>query len=349
MSRPVDRTSNPASLDPTFDPDAPGALGEGIFGLPHTPEQARLIVIPVPFEATTSYGRGTANAPARVLEASKQVELNDPQTGDPWKAGIAMLPIDPAVQAWNDEGCALSAPIVAAGGAHTPELRERLAKVNAIGGRLNDWVYARTEETLDAGKIPGILGGDHAVSFGAIKAAAERYKGLGILHVDAHADAREAYEGFTWSHASIFYNVHERIPHLGQIVQVGIRDFGVAEAERIEQWTNLTAFTDTELGWELMSGEPWQRIAARVVRPLPKKVWVSFDIDGLDPSLCPKTGTPVPGGLGWREALMLLQLLAEDHQIVGFDLVEIGDGEWDANVGARLLYKLAGWALSGAT
>ncbi|MEZ4235590.1 MAG: arginase family protein [Myxococcota bacterium] len=190
-----------------------------------------------------------------------------------------------------------------------------------------------------------MLGGDHAVSFGAIRAAAERHPGLGILHVDAHADLREAYEGFVWSHASIMYNVHERIPNLGNLVQVGIRDFGVREAERIEQWGNVISFTDAELSWELLSGEPWARIAARVVKPLPKKVWVSFDVDGLDPALTPSTGTPVPGGLSWHQTLLLLQLLAESHEIVGFDLVEIGDGEWDANVGARLLYKLAGWAI----
>lgn len=328
-----------------IDPDAP-ATGGGLFGLPFAPDEARLVVIPVPFEATTSYGRGTANAPARILTASHQVELNDPQTGDPWKAGIAMLPIDPRVEQWNADACAEALPIIAAGGANTPELQARLAKVNTIGAELNTWLYERTRECFAAGSIPAIVGGDHSVSFGAIRAAAEQYRGLGILHVDAHADLREAYEGFTWSHASILYNVHERIPNLGHIVQVGIRDFGLAEAQRIEAWGNLTAFTDAEIGWELLCGEPWMRIAARVVRPLPRKVWVTFDVDGLDPSLCPATGTPVPGGLGWREVLLLLQLLAEDHDIVGFDLVEVGDGEWDANVGARLLYKLAGWAIN---
>jgi agmatinase len=329
----------------SFDPDAPGALGGGVFGLPHTPEASAVVIVPVPFEATTSYGRGTANAPRRVLEASKQVELNDPQTGAPWKAGIAMLDIDPTIEAWNAEASALAVPIIAAGGATTPELKRNLARVNAIGEALNERVYGLTREQFARGRIPGVLGGDHSVSFGAIRAAAERYPGMGILHVDAHADLREAYEGFTWSHASILYNVHERIPNLGHIVQVGIRDFGVAEARRLEAWGGVTAFTDQEIAWELGSGESWMRLAGRVVKPLPQKVWVTFDVDGLDPSLCPKTGTPVPGGLSWRDALLLLQLLAEEHQIVGFDLVEVGDDEWDANVGARLLYKLAGWAI----
>lgn len=329
-----------------FDPDAPGSRHPGLFGLPHTLEEALVHVVPVPWEATTSYGRGTARAPGRVLEASRQVDLFDPQTGDPWRRGIAMLPVDPEVQAWNEAACADALPIVAAGGADTDELRAGLERVNAHSERLNAWVYERTREVFARRSIPGVLGGDHSVSFGAIKAAVERHPGLGILHVDAHADLREAYEGFTWSHASIFYNVHERIPGLGPVVQVGIRDFGRAEAARAEQWGDVTMYTDQELAWELASGEPWTRIAARIVRQLPRKVWVSFDIDGLDPSLCPATGTPVPGGLQWRDALLLLQILAEEHEIVGFDLVEVGDAEWDANVGARLLYKLAGWAIA---
>lgn len=329
-----------------FDPDAPGVGSDGLFGLPHGPDDAAVVVVPVPFEATTSYGRGTANAPARVLEASLQVDLNDVHTGDAWKQGIAMLPIDPELSAWNEAACADALPIVAAGGAHTPELKERLARVDDLCGRMNDRVYALTRDLFAKGRIPAVLGGDHSVSYGAIRAAVERHPGLGILHIDAHADLREAYEGFTWSHASIFWNVHERVPNIGHIVQVGIRDFGAQEATRIEEWGDLTAFTDHELAWELGTGEPWMRIAARLLRPLPKKVWVSFDIDGLDPSLCPATGTPVPGGLSWRHTMLLLQLLAEGHQIVGFDLVEVGDAEWDANVGARLLYKLAGWAIN---
>ncbi|MEQ1569589.1 MAG: agmatinase family protein [Myxococcota bacterium] len=329
-----------------FDPDAPGTAGSGLFGLPHTVDEAAVVVIPVPFEATTSYGRGTARAPARILEASRQVELNDPQTGEPWRAGVAMAPIDPDIERWNDQACADALPIVEAGGAATPELQARLQRVNAVGAELNRRVFDHTRRVIGRGQIPGILGGDHSVSFGAIEAAAQKWPGMGILHVDAHADLREAYEGFTWSHASILYNVHERIPNLGPIVQVGIRDFGVAEAKRIEEWPDLTAFTDAEIAWELGSGESWMRLAGRVVRPLPSKVWVTFDVDGLDPSLCPATGTPVPGGLSWRDALLLLQLLAEEHQIVGFDLVETGDAEWDANVAARLLYKLSGWAIN---
>ncbi len=328
-----------------FDPDAAAFDETSLFGLPHTPADAAVVVVPVPFEATTSYRRGTARAPARILEASLQTELNDDWFDPPWRAGISMLPIDPAIEALDAEASRLAEPIVAAGGAHTDAHRADLDRVNALCGELNEWVYAQTREQLAQGKIPAVLGGDHAISFGAIRAAVEAEPGIGILHIDAHADLREAYEGFTWSHASILYNVHERIAGRGHTVQVGLRDISYAGMERIAAWGDLTAFSDHEIAWELASGEPWMRIAARIVRPLPEKVWITFDIDGLDPASCPQTGTPVPGGLSWHQALLLLKLLARERQIVGFDLVEVGDGEWDANVGARLLYKLAGCAL----
>ena len=329
---------------PDFDPDAPADGSGGLYGLPHTPQEAAVVVMPVPFEVTTSFGRGTARAPARVFEASHQVELNDAWVSEPWRAGIAMLPTDPRIEALNEEGSALAMPIVAAGGPG-PDTVADLDRVNAIGSALNQIVHDTTAGLLQRGAIPGILGGDHSVSFGAIRAAANRFPGVGLLHIDAHADLRIAYEGFTWSHASVLYNVHELGPDIAHIVQVGIRDFGRDEAKLIETSDRITAFTDQELAWELASGSTWTSAAARIVRALPERVWVTFDIDGLNPSLCPRTGTPVPGGLSFNQALILLQYLASERQIVGFDLVEVGDGEWDANVGARLLYKLAGWAI----
>lgn len=327
-----------------FDPDGPARPGS-LFGLPSTPDDARVVVIPVPFEATASFGRGTSGAPAAVLEASAQVDLTDIETGEPWREGIAMLPIDPAIQALDEEASGLALQIIEAGGP-TPELAAASARVNEIGASINEWVYAATKRVLDQGRIPGILGGDHSVPYGAIKAASERYPGMGILHVDAHADLRNAYEGFEWSHASIFYNVRTKLQGVGNIVQVGIRDVGAAELEFSRNREDMFMYTDPELAWEMAGDEPWLRICARIVRPLPRDVWVSFDIDGLEPSLCPETGTPVPGGLRWREALLLLRVLVENkHRIVGFDLDEVGTGAWDANVGARLLYKLAGWSI----
>lgn len=332
---------------PDFDPDAPAGAGDGLYGLPHTTDEAAVVVIPVPFEATASSGRGTAGAPEAVLRASHQVDLHLPNTPDVWRRGVALAPVPGEVAAWNDEASQLAAPILAAGDATGHEAA--LARVNELGAAVNHAVHEATAAVLARGAIPAVLGGDHSVPFGAIQAAAEAHPGMGILHIDAHADLREAYMGFTWSHASIFYNVVHRIPQVGHVVQVGVRDFSRAESALIERSTGITTFTDHELAWEHASGEPWMRTAARIVRSLPETVWVSFDIDGLDPSLCPGTGTPVPGGLSWRHTQLLLQLLAQRHRIVGFDLCEVGTADLDANIGARLLYQLAGWAIHAPT
>src|SRR5688500_12473031 len=213
----------------------------------------------------------------------------------------------------------------------------------------NELVYETTRELLDAGKMPVILGGDHAVPFGAIEAYAETYPGMGILHLDAHADLRNAYEGFTWSHASIFHNVMTRIPAVGNLVQVGLRDVGRAEKRMIDDSNGrIVAFFDPDLAAQKERGRSWSEIVDEIVARLPEHVYLSWDIDGLDPTLCPSTGTPVPGGLSWNEAVGLLRgIVRSGKRIVGLDLCEVSPGstEWDANVGARLLYKMIGFAL----
>ncbi|HMV66043.1 MAG TPA: arginase family protein [Myxococcota bacterium] len=333
-------------MSQTFDVDGP-AVGGGLFGLPVAAGEAAVVVVPVPFEATTSFGRGTAGAPQAILEASWQVDLHDLDVGEPWREGIVMLPVDPRVVAWNDEACRLAAPVIAAGGAgDDPELSEAVAAVNRIGELLNEHVYQEVRRLLAEGRVPCVLGGDHAVPFGAHRAVAERFPGVGLLHIDAHADLRDAYEGFVWSHASVLFNTLTRVPEVGQVVQVGLRDVGAAEHTFAEGEDRVTWFTDAWLADEAADGTSWRTICQRIVEPLPPEVWITFDIDGLDPALCPGTGTPVPGGLGWREVILLLATLARSgRRIVGFDLVEVGAGAWDANVGARLLHKLAGFAL----
>lgn len=330
-----------------FDPDAP-ADGDSLFGLPGTVEDAAVVVIPVGFEATASYRRGTKDGPPAILAASMQVDLHDIETGEPWQHGIAMEPEDPRVAAWN-AAASEDALVVIANGGRDPGDAERAARVTAIMDQLHDHVYTRARHWLDRGRIPAIVGGDHSVPYGAIRAAADKYPGLGILHIDAHADLRVAYEGFRWSHASILYNVAQ-LPSVGKIVQVGIRDFGKGERDYSESEPRIDTHFHANVGWMVAGGEPWRRIVERMIAPLPHDVWVTFDIDGLDPALCPNTGTPVPGGLSWPEALVLLRALGESgRRIVGFDVNEVAPGandEWDAIVGARLLYKLAGWAIA---
>lgn len=336
-------------LPADFDPDAAAGESSGIYGLPFAVEDARVVVIPVPYEATTSYGGGTSLAPAAVLEASRQVDLHDHETGRPYAAGIAMLDIPNKIARWNAAARKLAAPVISRGGALDRATAAAAAKVNAYGESVNEWVYTETAALLDEGKMPVVLGGDHSVPFGAIRAYSERFPGLGILHLDAHADLRNAFEGFTWSHASIFHNVMTRLGSVGRLVQVGVRDLGVAEAEMIRNsGGRIVTFFDADMAALKENGTPFATIADRIAAELPSDIYLSWDVDGLDPTLCPGTGTPVPGGLSWNEAIGLLRAIRRaGKRIVGLDLCEVspGSGEWDANVGARLLYKMIGFAL----
>ena len=335
-----------------FDPDGP-AEGEGIYGLPHPPEDARVIIIPVPWDATTSYRAGTADGPEAMRRASLQVDLFDLETDRPYEHGIALLPHPENVAEWNRAARVAAERVMAAETGPDPDQRATdLELVDDLSSRVNDWVEATWDSWADRGKLIGLIGGDHSSPLGAIRAAARRYPGLGVLHLDAHADLRDAYCGFRYSHASIFHNVLAEAAGVLTLTQVGLRDLSNAEHRRIVTETDrIHAFSDPDLQRRLQSGEPWTGLAREIVGTLPQDVYVSFDIDGLDPRFCPHTGTPVPGGLDFAQATSLLREVAETgRRIVGFDLCEVAPStdpadEWDANVGARLLYKQIGFAL----
>ncbi len=336
-----------------FDPNAAAAPDSGVFGLPFSPDESKIVLVPVPFEATTSYGGGTSDGPSAILEASKQVDLFDLDTGKPYEAGICMLDESAEVRAWNDEAKAAAKPIIESGGLESHPAA--LATVNALSEKMNSYVYETTKQWIGKRKIVGVIGGDHSTPFGAIKAYAEAFPGLGVLHLDAHADLRNAYEGFTWSHASIMYNVMQKLPGVAKLVQVGIRDFGEAEFDMIQSSNGrIHTFFDSRLAHARLDGMPWREQVDIIVRELPSKVYLSWDIDGLDPVLCPHTGTPVPGGLTFHQAASLLEgVVRAGKTIVGFDLNEVAPGpegdEWDGNVAARLLYKMIGWTLKSQT
>lgn len=337
-----------------FDPNGAADPDSGIFGLPHSFKEAKLVYLPVPWEATTSYGAGTSKGPAAILEASRQVDLFDLEVDRPYEAGLHMLPESKKIRAWNKTAKAAAQKVIRAGGriGKNKALAKALKEVNAASEKVNAEVLSESRKIIQAGKILGLVGGDHASPFGAIQAMAEKEKEFGLLHFDAHSDTRDAYEGFQWSHASILRNVMERIPEAKKLVQVGIRDFCEEEWDYIRASNGrIEAFFDLDLQKKKAAGETWQKISAQIISSLPKKVWITFDIDGLDPRFCPHTGTPVPGGLEYAEAVILIgELVRSGREIVGFDLNEVSPGpkgdEWDANVGARLLYKLSAWALA---
>lgn len=339
---------------PGFDPNAAAAPGDGIFGLPFSEKEAALVYLPVPWEATTSYGGGASRAPAAILDASAQVDLFDYEVLKPYEPGLFMLPPSKEVLAWNKQAKPLAQKVIKAGGQvrGKPALEKALRRVNDLGAKLNDWVYAQTKRLLGEGKLVGLMGGDHAIPYGAFKALGDS-RSFGILHFDAHHDTRDAYEGFAWSHASIFRNALRDIPAITTVVQVGIRDFCEEETEFCRaQGERVRVFYDGDLARRRFSGEPFDRAAEEIAAALPQEIWISFDIDGLDPRFCPNTGTPVPGGLDFREAVRVIELVVRSgRKIAGFDLNEVapdpsGKSEWDANVGARLLYKLTAWTLA---
>jgi agmatinase len=331
-----------------FDPNAPAKGDAGVFGLPSTLEDAALVLLPVPWEATTSYGGGTAEGPRAILNASKQVDLYDLDVQDPYQAGIHMLPESAEVRAWNAHAKALAQEVIQ--NLDTlPEQRKSklLGDVNAISRDVTAWVKRETETLLKAGKIVGLVGGDHSVPLGAFQAAGEHFGEFGILHFDAHSDTRNAYEGFQESHASIMHNALNHVPQLETLVQVGIRDMCTQEMEFVQQ-RRIHLISDREIQTRKFRGVGWDAIARGIVQKLPQRVWVSFDIDGLDPRFCPNTGTPVPGGLDFAEAVHLIaEIVRAGKTIIGFDLCEVAPSpdqsdEWDGNVGARLLFKLCG-------
>lgn len=340
------------SATASFDPNSVGLKSNNIFGLPFSEEQSQLILLPVPWEVTVSYRAGTARGPEKIFSAAMQVDLYDPDAVDAWKKGFHMLPVDKNIKAKSDylRQCAeLIITHMMDGGeiSENAQLSEKLREINEGGQKLMDWVYEMTKNTLKEGKKVGLIGGDHSTPLGFIKALSDVHSDFGILQIDAHADLRKAYEGFTFSHASIMYNVLEQIPQVKKLVQVGIRDYCDEELSMInDSKGRIRTFFDKDIKEQQYEGATWRDICAQIISELPQKVYISFDIDGLDPKLCPNTGTPVPGGFESDQVFYLFKKLQESgKELIGFDLNEVSSGEHigdsvDAIVGARVLYKL---------
>jgi agmatinase len=329
-----------------FNPSAASVSGT-LWGLPFDVESARMVVLPVPWEVTVSYGAGAASGPRAVLLASAQVDLYDSERPDAWKQGIAMVPIPEDLEAASARLREEAAKAIAAftSGKGKPN-SAAVRRVNDGCEVMVSRVKREAKALLDRGKLVAVLGGDHSVPLGLMQALGERGP-YGILHIDAHSDLRDAYEGFVHSHASIMHNAL-RIDAVSRLVQVGIRDYSEEEIQAIGKSAGRVKLFDyRSLSRRRFGGETWASLVEEMVAELPKDVYVSFDIDGLDPALCPGTGTPVPGGLQFEEALYLVERIpASGRRIVGLDLCEVspgeskGEGEWDANVGARVLYRL---------
>ncbi len=289
----------PAGPPPNF-----GGLDDEFSSL----ERSRSVVLPVPYDFSTTYQGGARWGPRAILSASQNMEIWDEELGATYRAGIhALAEVEPT--------------------ALGPEaMAERVEQ--AVG-----WI-------LDRERLPVVLGGEHSISAGAVRAAAQRFTDLSVLQFDAHADMRETYLGSRFSHACVMRRVRERVP----AVSVGVRSYSEEEAEYLRahpapSWSPR-ALRALKGGWDSL------------LAPLTRTVYVTFDLDALDPAVLPATGTPEPGGLDWYEAVDLLHALSARSRIVGFDVVELAPipGQVASDfLAARLVYRLVGLALgSGA-
>lgn len=322
-----------------------------IYGVHSSPNLSKFQILPMPFDATTSYRNGASLGPMAIFSASKQVDLLDVDVGFPISAGIYFNNIPHGIINRNKKTRELIKKI-----RKFPN-NKNLSIIQEHTQKNNTLTYNWSLKTLEKEQIPIILGGDHSTPLGSMIACSEYYKNnIGILQIDAHADLRKSYEGFEDSHASIMYNVLTKIPNIKKIVQLGVRDYCEEEANcmRINQ-KQIKTFFDSDLRRARINGKiiPFFK---SIFKKLPNLIYLTVDIDGLDPSLCPNTGTPVPGGIRFDEFITLLEILVDSKKVViGMDLVEVAIPKkihrniWgeilDANVGARILYKMIGFAL----
>ena len=335
-----------------FNPNGVGIDNGNYFGMPFTEQDAKLVLISVPWDVTSSYGSGSSFAPDAIIEASLQLDFYDIMAPDAWKKGIATAGIDYSIQDRSVRYRADAKKVIKlleSGGSLLIDdyiSQYCLNRVNKSSMEINEEIYKQVKDLLEKGKLIGLVGGDHSTPYGAIKAIAEHKQQIGILQFDAHCDLRRAYEGFTHSHASIMYNILNDVKQVEKIVQVGIRDYCDDELDFANASGKVKMFDDFHLNENKYKGMTWDEQCNIITDNLPNNVYISFDIDGLSPDNCPTTGTPVPGGLTFNEATYLIKKVVDSGRtIVGFDLCEVipnKKSQWDANVGARVLYKLCG-------
>lgn len=331
----------------TFNPNDIGVANGNFCGLPVAKEDADLIIIPVPWDATASYGRGTSEGPDAILEASLQLDLYHHKYEKVYEKQVFMEEIDQEIKqqsAQYGEKTTEYIDFLSNGGVleESSEFQQLLTEVGNYQSKVQRDLYSKAKNYFAQGKKVALLGGEHSTPLGLIQAYAEEYSDFGVLQIDAHADLRDAYEGFEQSHASIMFNAL-KFEGLTKLVQVGIRDLCEDEVNIINEDERITTYYDWDLKAAQFKGINWHQQCVDIIQQLPQNVYISFDIDGLIPALCPNTGTPVPGGLQFEQATYLLQLLAQsDRNIVGFDLNEVAPGEDVINeiVGARMLMEL---------
>ncbi len=332
-----------------FNPDrSRSEINNCFFGFPYTLEEAKIVFLPVPWDVTTSYREGTADGPQTILEASPHLDFYDFHVPRAWEIGHGTFPIDEKIRNGSRKMGEIAKKIMAhldAGGSLEDQIiLPLLNTVNQACEELNRWTYEQAISLLEQNKLVGVVGGDHSVPLGFMKALGEKIHNYGILQIDAHCDLRQSFDGFIYSHASIMYNAI-KLQSISRLVQVGIRDVCQEEIDLADADPRIIVLNDNQFKANTYKGITYDQQCDIIVENLPEKVYISFDIDGLSPEFCPNTGTPVPGGLDFNQSIYLIQKVVKaGKKIIGFDLCEVAPGNnnlWDGNVGARLLYQLS--------
>ena len=323
-----------------YNPSEVGIKGS-LFGLPYTTQEAKIIILPVHLDVTTSYRDGTSKAPDTLLWESTQLDLHLPFVQKPWQ-----LPVAWGKRIVNEKENQKYRHMASMNISHLEkglpkhEMKHIQEEVNNFCEKIHHQVEEVADFQFTKGKMVGLVGGDHSSALGLLRALSKKYL-FDILQIDSHKDLRGNYGGFQYSHASIMRNAIFLSGVTG-ITQVGIRDYCEEEQIFVKQSKkSIKVFLDEQLHRERMDGKSWKHQVKEIIETLSDHVYISFDVDGLQPDLCPNTGTPVPGGLSFYEAAYLLEeVVKANKKIIGFDLCETGNAIWDANISARILYRM---------
>ena len=311
----------PGDNHPKYDPEGVGRPGNGLFGFPYSEEESTLVVCPVPWDVTASYGKGTSAGPQAILDASDQLDFYHPDLPEFWKMGTCMLPISERVLQSNKDTAKFFASLTRLledGKGETEGAKLIAKRIDEEVENVFQGVQQKLTALIDQQKLPVLLGGEHSCTLPFLRVLAEKHESFGILQIDAHADLRDQYMGLQHSHASIMHNALA-LPQVSQLVQVGVRDWAASEQACIDANPDrIHCYFQHHLDALSFAGTHWTQVCDEMVEHLPSKVYITIDIDGLDPSLCPNTGTPVPGGLSFAQTTYLIrQVVASGRTIIG--------------------------------
>ena len=336
-----------------FNPNNAVMANGNIFGFPGNVDEADIVLIPVPWDATTSHGKGSSNGPQAILQASIQLDFFHHELDRAYETKVYMTEISSEWKKINNGCSEKSTEYIRYLEQEGEEkalgyFKNEIEHINHIQSILTSNLKDRCTELLEKHKIVGIIGGEHSTSLGLIQALNDKFENFGILQIDAHADLKDSYLGFDQSHASSMRNVLSTCPQMTKLVQMGVRDLSEEEYNYAENDQRISTYYDWNIKKDILKGRLWNDSVGEIIDELPNDIYISFDIDGLKPFLCPNTGTPVAGGFELHEIQLLFsEIEASGKNIIGFDLCEVSpgdDNQIDANFGAQTLWEMVCYA-----